>query len=393
MVESNTTSKGKKGKFDIKVLTPIILAFFVSGMVGTVGAVSNSVQKDFSLSDSAASLLASAIYIWFLVIPIPTGYIMNHLGHRKTVLLALSMSIISMVFPILHYSYWTMLLSLCLLGIANTILQISLNLLVSDVTAKKQMSSMLTLGQFVGQIPAMIIPILAMWSVALFGSWHWVYPVFLVISIGITYYLFRTEVKETEDKDPSSFQDLIGLFKDKIVLFCFFAIICQVGVDVGTSITAPKILIQRVGIDSETANIVTSIYAIVRLAGCLLGAYLLANFSNRKIYLSSIALLILGSIGLIFSSSLTLIYLSTAFMGLGISNLFAIIFSQALESKPKRKNDISSLMIMGLVGGAIFPPLMGIANIAFGGLQYGAIIVILLCITFMGYIARIIKDE
>ena len=392
--KAKTSSKSGKPKFDIKILTPIILSFFFFVLLGTAGLVTNNVQNIFGLSHSSASLLASAIYIWFLVIPIPTGYIMNSLGHKKTVLLALSLSIISLIFPIIHYSYLTMIISLSILGIANTILQISLNLLVSDVTAKKQMSSMLTLGQFVGQIPAMIIPLLAMWSVALFGSWHWVYPLFLIISIAITYYLFKTEVKETEDKDPSSFKDLIGLFKNKIVLFCFLAIICQVGVDVGTSITTPKIIMGRTGVNSDVANFVTSVYAMVRLAGCLLGAYLLANFSNRKIYIASITLLILGSVGLIFFSKVGLLHLSTAAMGLGISNLFAIIFSQALESKPKRKNNISSLMIMGLVGGAIFPPLMGTANKIFGGgQQYGAIIVILACVGFMGYMAKIIKDE
>ena len=67
MGQQTQTAKAKTGgkpKFNIKVLTPIILSFFVSGMVGTAGLITNNVQNDFSLSDSSASLLASAIYIY-----------------------------------------------------------------------------------------------------------------------------------------------------------------------------------------------------------------------------------------------------------------------------------------------------------------------------------------
>ncbi len=390
--KASASSKKNKTKQNSRVLIPIILAFFVSGLVAMVGAVSNSVQHDFNLSDTASSLLASAIYIWFLVMAVPTGYIMDKLGHRNTVIVALLLSCLSMVFPIFYYSYWTMVISLCLLGIANTMLQISLNLLVSDVTPKRQMSSMLTLGQFVGQIPAMIIPVLAMWSVVLFGNWRWVYPIFLVISLAITYFLYRTEVKESSDKDPSGFKDFFKLLENKMILFCFLAIVCQVGIDVGTSVTTPKILIERTGASSEAANFITSLYAIVRLGGCLLGAYLLSRYSNQKIYITSIVLILLGCIGLLFIQSRILIYICTAFMGLGISNLFAILFSQALDAMPRKKNDISGLMIMGLVGGAIFPPIMGMAAKLLGG-QFGAILVIMLCAGYMIYMAKEIKDE
>lgn len=391
--QNKPTSGKPKRKQEIRVLAPIILAFFVSGIVAMIGSVSNSVQEDFKLSDAAASFLAMAIYIWFVVVAVPTGYIMNKLGHKKTVLVALVLSCVSMLLPIVHYSYWSMLISLSILGIANTMLQISLNLLVSDVTPKRQMSSMLTLGQFVGQIPAMLIPVLALLATEWFGNWHWVYPLFLVISLAITYFLYKTDVEESKDKDPSGFLDLIGLLKKPMILFCFLGIICQVGIDVGIGVTTPKILIERIGMGSVEANFVTSVYAIVRLAGCLLGAFLLARYSNQKIYMVSLALLLLGGLMLTFIASEFLIYVCAAIMGLGISNIFAIIFSQALEALPKKKNDISVLMIMGLVGGAIFPVIMSLATKAVGGHQWGAVLVILLCSSFMLYKYKMIKDE
>lgn len=387
------SAKRQKAAQEIRILAPIIATFFVSGLVAMVGVVVNYVQHDFQLSDTISSFLASAIYIWFVLIAIPTAYIMNNLGHKKTVLLALILSCVSMAIPILYYSPITMVISLCTLGIANTIMQISLNLLVSDVTPKRQMSSMLTLGQFVGQIPAMIIPLLAMLASLWFGSWRWVYPFFLAVSLGITYWLYRTKVEESADKDPSGIMDIIGLLRKPVILLCFIGIILQVGIDVGISITTPKIIMERTGASTESANFVLMVYAIVRLIGCLGGAFILSQFSNKKIYIASIALILLGCAGLLFINSRILIYICTIFMGLGVSNLFAILFSQALDTFPRKKNDISVLLIMGLVGGAIFPPIMGIGTKLVGGHQFGAIIVIMLCAIGMLYISKQLKDE
>lgn len=387
------SAKRQKAVQEIRILAPIIATFFVSGLVAMVGVVVNYVQHDFQLSDTISSFLASAIYIWFVLIAIPTAYIMNNLGHKKTVLLALILSCVSMAIPILYYSPITMVISLCTLGIANTIMQISLNLLVSDVTPKRQMSSMLTLGQFVGQIPAMIIPLLAMLASLWFGSWRWVYPFFLAVSLGITYWLYRTKVEESADKDPSGIMDIIGLLRKPVILLCFIGIILQVGIDVGISITTPKIIMERTGASTESANFVLMVYAIVRLIGCLGGAFILSQFSNKKIYIASIALILLGCAGLLFINSRILIYICTIFMGLGVSNLFAILFSQALDTFPRKKNDISVLLIMGLVGGAIFPPIMGIGTKLVGGHQFGAIIVIMLCAIGMLYISKQLKDE
>ncbi len=49
-------------------------------------------------------------------------------------------------------------------------------------------------------------------------------------------------------------------------------------------------------------------------------------------------------------------------IGFGNSNVFSIIFAQALLSMPNKQNEVSGLMIMGLFGGTIFPIFMGVAS-------------------------------
>jgi len=49
-------------------------------------------------------------------------------------------------------------------------------------------------------------------------------------------------------------------------------------------------------------------------------------------------------------------------VGLGMANLFPLIFSISLEKMPDRANEVSGLMIMAVSGGAFFPPLMGLIS-------------------------------
>ena len=100
--------------------------------------------------------------------------------------------------------------------------------------------------------------------------------------------------------------------------------------------------------------------------------------------------MLLAMIGLFVSDQLAVIYTAIALVGFGNSNVFSIIFSQALLSEPEKKNEISGLMIMGLFGGTVFPLLMGVASDAVG--QSGAIAVMAVGVVYLlGYTLKIKK--
>lgn len=79
--------------------------------------------------------------------------------------------------------------------------------------------------------------------------------------------------------------------------------------------------------------------------------------------------------GFFLFDSKALLYVSIALVGYGNSNVFSILFSQALLSMPQRQNEVSGLMIMGLFGGTVFPLLMGFASDALHS-QTGALLVL-----------------
>lgn len=87
--------------------------------------------------------------------------------------------------------------------------------------------------------------------------------------------------------------------------------------------------------------------------------------------------------------TITPIYVALALIGFGNSNIFPIVFSQALISSPKEKNEVSGLMIMGLFGGTVFPLAMGYAADAVG--QIGAVAVMAVGVIYLLYYTIKIK--
>lgn len=86
-------------KLDRLAIIPVMLCFFVMGFVDLVGIASNYVKADLGLSDSVANIFPSLVFFWFLIFSVPTGMLMNKIGRKKTVLLSLIVTIVSLFCP------------------------------------------------------------------------------------------------------------------------------------------------------------------------------------------------------------------------------------------------------------------------------------------------------
>ena len=376
-------------------LIPVMLAFFAMGFVDLVGIASNYVKADLNLTDSRANIFPSLVFFWFLIFSVPTGILMNRIGRKKTVLLSLLVTFVSLLLPVFGDSYGIMLCSFSLLGIGNALMQTSLNPLLSNIITGDKLASSLTFGQFVKAIASFLAPYIAMWgatqAMPTFGlGWRVLFPVYMVIAVIAIIWLGATPTEEEKPDKASGFAACFGLLGKPFILLCFLGIMCHVGIDVGTNTAAPKILMERLEMTLEEAGFATSLYFIFRTLGCFSGAIILQKFSSRSFFLLSVCCMLLAMIGLFVSDQLAVIYTAIALVGFGNSNVFSIIFSQALLSEPEKKNEISGLMIMGLFGGTVFPLLMGVASDAVG--QSGAIAVMAVGVVYLlGYTLKIKK--
>lgn len=379
----------KSNKF---AFVSVMFCFFAMGFVDLVGIASNYVKDDLGLNNTIANIMPSLVFFWFLIFSVPTGVLMNKIGRKKTVLLSLVVTVVSLLLPIFTENLAVMLIAFSLLGIGNALMQTSLNPLVSSLV-RGHLASTLTFGQFIKAIASLMAPYIAMWGAThaipdLGMGWRVLFPIYMTIGVVASLLLAGTPIdEETHDAETvaerkSVVRDYVDTFRllgNPYVLLCFFGIMCHVGIDVGTNTTAPKLLQQYAQMTLNDAAFATSLYFIFRTIGCLTGSYFLRVFKTRTFFIISVSLMAASMICMMAgaanagnpATAKMLLYIGIAFVGYGNSNVFSMVLSQAMLYMPEKKNAISGLMIMGLFGGTVFPLLMGFASDAIG--QTGAV--------------------
>jgi fucose permease len=320
--------------------------------------------------------------------------LMNKIGRKKTVLLSLIITVVSLFIPLLGNSFVVMLVAFSLLGIGNALMQTSINPLAMLIIGDKNLASTLTFGQFVKAIASFLAPYLAMWGatkvIPSFGyDWRVLFIVYLVVGIISTLLLWVTPIKEEvrvekEGAREGLIAEYVGclrLLGKPVVLLSFFAIMCHVGIDVGTNTTAPKLLIERVGMSLNEAAFATSLYFIFRTIGSLTGSFFLRVMKTRWFFIFSVVIMAASMVLMFVGESKAMLYTAIALVGYGNSNIFSMAFSEALLSVPDKQNEVSGLMIMGLFGGTIFPLIMGFCSDAVG--QAGAVAIMAIGVIYL----------
>ena len=391
-------------------LIPVMIAFFTMGFVDLVGAVSNNMQEDFGLSDSAANFFPSLVFFWFLIFSVPTGMLMNKIGRKKTVLLSIVVTTLAVFLPLFdsfmptkESQLWLMYVSFSLLGIGNAIMQTSINPLVT-MLVKGHLASTLTFGQFVKAIASFIAPLIAAWGATTTApvlglSWRILFLLFFIIGMVATLWLGMTRIEEEPiEGKASGFVDCLKMLGSPIILLSFIGIMCHVGIDVGTNAVAPKILFERIGGAGDTLSqfeYATSIYFAFRTLGCFTGSILMRKLNIRTFFTIIVLMMALSMVGFVFGTEKWELWIAIALVGYGNSNVFSIVFSQAMPSAPEKKNEVSGLMIMGLFGGTVFPLFMGFASDAAkeAGSQYpqiwAAVVMAVGVVYLLSYIPKV----
>lgn len=394
-------------------LATVLLCYFVAASIDLTGIATNYIKAELSLSDSQAGFIPSMMFVWFLLISIPSGLALNRFGHRKILLAALCILGAGMAAILPCHSYWTFLLAVGIMGIGSTVLSVALNPSVAALVPKSRLASTLTAGNSIKAVASLLAPLLAAWGAVAAGGWlGWKLPygIFLAVLLVAAALLssrgvlsgrgnsacegVRDDIGESEsagkgegvrigtDSDrhsaATSLRDCLQLLRRPAILAAFVAIVCHVGSDTGINIIAPQLLIRRAGFTLDMAAPAASVYFFCRLAGTLAGIYLLRVIKLRPALLISLGMLAAGLAGAFLAKSPAAIYASIALLGLGNANVYTLILTQAMLHEAGQENNVSALMTTGVAGGAIFPPLMGLASDAFG--LAGAIAVIAICI-------------
>ena len=379
----------QNNKHSPAAVLPVMFGFFIMGVVDLIGTAINYVKVDFNLNDSTANLLSLSCFLWFLVLSIPTGFLMNRFGRKNAVIISFLVTTVGLILPFFVYNFAVTVVAFVFIGIGNTILQVALNPLVTNVVSKEKQTGTLTLGQFLKAISSWLGPNAAAWLAGSTLGWIYVFPIFGLVTLLACVWLWFTRIHENEKNELTSFSATFALLKDKKILMFFIGILILVGVDVGLNTTLPKYLMEKCPAITEISQadqLKSYYYFIVRALGAFLGGIILMKVSERIFYTVSALLVLAGLVLLLFSSSQASILASTVVIALGYSNLFAIIFSLALKHLPQKANEISSLLIVGVSGGVI-ATLLGVVSDAFGT-QWAAMAIIAVIWLYMIWLIK-----
>ncbi len=380
----------KQQKTSIATLLPVLFGFFVMGFVDIVGVGTSYAKADFGLTETVAGLIPLMIFIWFLLLGIPTALLMNRIGRKNTVQISNLVTIVGMLIPLLSYNFISCLAAFALLGIGNAMLQVSLNPLLTNVVKGGSLTSSLTAGQVIKAVSSFCGPFIAAFAAKSLGSWQYIFPIYAGITLLSALWLMTSKIKEEKPESAATLGQSFGLLRDRTILFCFLAIVFVVGTDVGFNTVTPKILIERAGMPVEDAGLGSSVYFLCRTIGAFIGAFLLARISDMKYYKIHVFVLLAATAMLFFVQETIPVLAAVGIAGYGISSLFAVIFSQAIKAHPEHANNISGLMITGICGGGVVAPLMGVASDAAGS-QTGSLIVITAAVLYLLFFAFAVK--
>lgn len=372
-----------------RAMPALLFGFFVMGFVDLVGVATSYVKADFDLSHTMANTLPMMVFVWFALFSVPTGLWMGRHGRRATVAISLGVTAVAMLIPVIYYSFPVVLAAFALLGIGNTILQVSLNPMVAAVVKPDKVASTLTLGQFIKAISSMLGPVLAGCVAAAWGDWKLIFPVYAVASLLSLIWLLTAVRPDksggADERQSTSLASVWGLLKNTKIVLLFCGILCTVGLDVGINTAIPKLMMERCGLPLHEAGFGTSLYFFARTLGALAGAFILARTSPSAFLKITIVAALAATTAFMFVDGMWLLGTIIVIIGAMWANVFSIIFTFALEAAPDKSDEVSALMIMGVAGGALVPPLMGLAADA-GGLTM-SIVPLWICVVYVLFLA------
>ena len=369
-------------------ILPILAGFFVMGFSDIIGTVMNQVKSECALSDVTAGFLPAMIFIWFFLISIPTGIACNRYGRKNMVLASLVVTVVAMLVPLAANAerWWLYAIAFALLGIGNTIIQAALPALMSNVVPQDQLTSRISLGQFVKALCAALTPVFVYLTATALGNWKLLFPLYGVMTLLEATWLAFTQV----DREPTaasgkdvgrSFADALGLLRKPYILAMAGGIFFSVAADVGFGLAIPDYLRGAFKVDVNKAGMGPTAYFVAKTLGTFLGAFIFAKISPARCFPWSAALGVLGTAGIFFCPDPTSFLVCVFVAALGLANTFGMCMGLAINRLPEKTNEVSALVVMAISGGGVVSIALGAVQQRFGA--NGITCVLLACLVYL----------
>ena len=375
------------------MLLPLLAGFFVMGFGDIIGTVMNQVKAECAANADAISwLMPIFAYVWFLVVSIPTGVLSGRIGRKNAVLVSLAVTVAAMIVPIFANAerWYLYVVAFAFVGIGNTIIQAALPALMSNVVEPSLLASRISLGQFVKAVCAALTPVFVYLTATAFGNWKLLFPLYGALTVAAAAWLWLTKIPDERCQNnspthtlvnPTTFTGCLAMLKEPYVLAMTVGILFSVGADVGFSVAIPEYLKNVFKVDVDLAGMGPTVYFIAKTAAAFAGAVVFAKVSAAKCFPWCMGLGLAATAAIPFVSSPFAFLSVVAFVAFLTANSFGMCMGLAIERFPAKANEITSLMVMAIVGGGIVSALLGFAQSVFG--PVGIVVTLGLCIAYL----------
>lgn len=374
-------------------MLPLLAGFFVMGFGDIIGTVMNQVKAECAANAKSISwLMPIFAYVWFLVISIPTGVLSGRIGRKNSVLVSLAVTVAAMVVPLFANAerWYLYVAAFAFVGIGNTVIQAALPALMSNVVEPSQLASRISLGQFVKAVCAALTPVFVYLTATAFGNWKLLFPLYGALTVVAAIWLWFTKIPDERCQNnspthtlvnPTTFTGCLAMMKEPYVLAMTVGILFSVGADVGFSVAIPEYLKNVFKVDVDLAGMGPTVYFVAKTIAAFAGAIVFAKISAAKCFPWCMGIGLLATAAIPFVSSPFAFLSVVAFVAFLTANSFGMCMGLAIERFPARANEITSLMVMAIVGGGIVSALLGFAQSVFG--PAGIVVTLGLCIAYL----------
>ena len=387
--------------------------FVISFLTNIIGPLVPDIISAFNLSLSMAAFLPFSFFLAYGFMSIPSGFLVEYIGEKKVMILAFLISSIGALAFSINPSYSLYVLSLFLIGSGMAMLQVSINPLLRNIGGEKEFAFNSVLGQLFFGLASFISPLIYSYLIIslsvgnepsnniilffkkiTFPNLRWVslYWIFSLVSFLMCVTLIFTnfpEKKKPIRENKEKLNNYIVLIKNPIVILYFFGIFSYVGLEQGVANWISKFLEIYHSLDPQNmgAKIISYFWGLMTL-GTFSGLFLLKKIDSRKILIFFTSASIISLLISLFGP-LKVSLFSFPLIGFFISTMWSIIISLALNSMSKNHGAFSGILVSGIIGGAVFPLIIGILA-DFAGLKVGMTLLLipLLFILSIGFWSR-----
>jgi FHS family L-fucose permease-like MFS transporter len=354
----------------------ILLTFFVISFISNImGPIIPDLIRSFDLNLTLVSLLPFSFFIAYGVTSIPAGILLETYREKKVMIFAFGLATIGSLLLVLSPHYLSALISLFLIGSGMAMLQVVINPLLRTAGGEENYANYSVLAQLIFGFASFLSPMVYQKFIAYPSiqaqtfPWLSLYFLFIAISLLMMLISFVTKFPNVDlgdDEKPGAWAIHLQLFKNKYVILYFIAMLCYVGTEQGIATWISQFLQSYHGLDPQTHGADTiAYYWGLMTAGGILGLVLLKLLDSRVV-LTSFTLLAMISLGFALYGDAQTALIAFPLIGFFASVMYPIIFSLALNSVAENHGSFAGIIVTGIVGGAIFPFIVGGIGDIFG---------------------------